>query len=124
MPADRGPRPILIDQDHRECFRSDAGPLRDFGAKWPQRFWNRPLDFPIVRLAKERHTATGYDATHFEVRKRDVCHPVKQAQLFGAGDEVVAIVKAPRDVLLEEPRRIGHVSSLARCVVFAIRPGA
>jgi len=66
----------------------------------------------IVRLAEERDTPTSDNATHFEVRKRDVGDRVEERALLGVGDDVVAIVEAFRQVVLEEAWRSGHAPSV------------
>ena len=66
----------------------------------------------IVRLAEESDPPTCNDATHLEVRKRDVGDRVEERPLLGVGDDVVAIVEACRQVVLEEAWRSGHAPSV------------
>ena len=64
------------------------------------------------RSAEEGDTPTCDNATHLEVRKRDVGDRVEERALLGVGDDVVAIVEACRQVVLEEAWRSGHAPSV------------
>ena len=76
MPADGRARSILVDECHRKRVGIDARPLRNRGAQRQQERWKRPRRPPIVRLAEERDAPPRHDATHFEVRERDVAYGI------------------------------------------------
>jgi hypothetical protein len=82
------------------------------GAQRQQEHRERRSWGAIVRLAEERDTPTSDNATHFEVRKRNVGDRVEELALLGVGDDVVAIVEAFRQILLEEAWRSGHAPSV------------
>ena len=112
MPADRRPRPVFVNQRHSKRIGIDAGPLGKRGAQRQQERRERRSWGAIVRLAEERDTPTSDNATHFEVRKRNVGDRVEELALLGVGDDVVAIVEAFRQSLLEEAWRSGHAPSV------------
>ena len=76
MPADGRAWPILVDERHRKRIGIDVSPLRNRSAQWQQKCWKRPRRPPIVRLAEERDAPPRHDATHFEVRERDVAYGI------------------------------------------------
>ena len=104
MPADRRAGTILVDECHRKRIGIDDSPLRNRGAQRQQERWNRPRRLPIVRLAEEHDAPTRHDASHFEVRERDVANGISQDSLIRLRDEVLAIVKAVRETVIEETR--------------------
>ena len=89
-----------------------AGPLGKRGAQRQQERRERRSWGAIVRLAEERDTPTNDNATHLEVRKRDVGDRVEERALLGVGDDLVAIVEAFRQVVLEEAWRSGDAPSV------------
>jgi hypothetical protein len=90
----------------------ETRPLGKRGAQRQQEPRKRPSRYAIVRLAEERNPAPCHNATHLEVRKRNVGDRVKEGSLIGVRDEVVAIVEACRQVVLEEAWRSGHAPSV------------
>jgi hypothetical protein len=74
MPADRRVGTILVDECHRKRIGIDGSPLGHRGAQRQQKCWKRPSRPPVVRLAEERDAPPRHDATHFEVRERDVSY--------------------------------------------------
>jgi hypothetical protein len=112
MPADWRPGPVFVNQRHGKRIGMDAGPVGKRGAQRQQEHRERRSWGAIVRLAEERDTPTSDNATHFEVRKRNVGDRVEELALLGVGDDVVAIVEAFRQILLEEAWRSGHAPSV------------
>ena len=108
MPADRRAGPVLVNQRHGERVGINTRPLGERGAQGQQEPWERSSRYAIVRVAEERDTSTRDNPTQREVRKRDVGDRVEQGALIDAGDEVVTIVKAWRQILIEEAWRAGH----------------
>ena len=102
MPADGRARSILVDERHRKRLGVDTRPLRNRGAQRQQKRWKRPRRPSIVRLAEERDAPARYDATHFEVRERDVANGISQDSLIRLRDEVLAIVETVRETVIEE----------------------
>ena len=72
MPADRRAGSILVDECHRKRIDIDASPLRNRRAQRQQKCWKRSRRPPMVRVAEERDAPPRHDATHFEVRERNV----------------------------------------------------
>ena len=58
-------------------------------------------------LAKKRHASSRHDAAHLEVRKRDIGHGCEQRLFFGLVNEILSIMEAGREIVLEEGRP-GH----------------
>jgi len=112
MPADRRPGPVFVNQRHGKRIGIDAGPLGKRGAQRQRERRERRSWGAIVRSAEEGDTPTCDNATHLEVRKRDVGDRVEERALLGVGDDVVAIVEAYRQVMLEEAWRSGHAPSV------------
>ena len=112
MPADRRPGSVFVNQRHGKGIGSDAGPFGKPGAQRQQERWERRRRGAIVRLAEEGDAPTCDNAAHLEVRKRDVGDRVVERALLGGGDDVVAIVEACRQVVLEEAWRSGHALSV------------
>src|SRR5687767_4465174 len=113
MPANRRARTILVDQRHCERVRIHASPGRDPVAqkyeKARQRWRDRRAD--IVRPAKECDPPTRDDATHLEGRELETRDVFEELRFFITRDEVVAIVKASRDIGIEQrPTSLRHVS--------------
>ena len=108
MPADGRAGSIFVDQRHRKRFGVDTSPLRDRRAQGHQKHWQGRRRHPAVRLAKERDTPACRDAAHFEGRECDVGNGREQVPLIRLRDEVVAIVKAWGQIILEEAWRPGH----------------
>lgn len=104
MPADRRAGTILVDECHRKRLGIDASPLRNRSAQRQQKCWKRSRRPPIVRLAEERDAPPRHDATHFEVRERDVAYGIYQDALLRLRDEVLSIVEAVRETVIEETR--------------------
>jgi hypothetical protein len=76
MPANGRAWPILVDERHRKCVGIDGSPPRYRGAQRQQKRWKMFRRLPIVRLAEERDAPPRHDATHFEVRERDVAYGI------------------------------------------------
>jgi hypothetical protein len=72
MPADRRTRSILVDERHRKRFGIDTSPPRNRGTQRQQEVRERACRLAVVRLTEKRHAPPRDDATHFEVRERDV----------------------------------------------------
>jgi hypothetical protein len=73
-----------------------------------QERWHRSCRRAIVRCPEERDAATRHDAAHLEGRELDGGNRVDEQSLVGHCDEVLAILKAWRQMVPEEPRRGSH----------------
>jgi hypothetical protein len=116
---------VLVHQRHRKRVGLFVGPGRNLVAQWEEKFRKGRAGrlVAVVGPTKEGDPPASHDASHFKVHELNPRDRLGEPRLLVSADEVVAILKAVRDIGAEQRMRCAHGRTAVECAREVPRDG-